>query len=430
MLSEPSILAPGVTDAEAPADVFRRARRRLAPGIVLAQKLTGRGALEVAAEGAEVELSDGRVVLDFGSYGVTLLGHRCPAVLAAVERQLGRLPTSTRALANEITPLLAERLVELTDPRRFSRVYLGQDGADAVEAALKLARLASGRPRVLALEGAYHGKTLGALAATAHPGFRAGLDGLLGGVTHIRWEPDAVAAQVRHGDVAALLFEPIQGEGGLRALPSALLERWAHDARAADVFVISDEVQVGLRRCGPVSVALAMGLEPDAVLFGKHLGGGVLPLSAAVCTEELYRPLLRDPFTHTATFAGHPLCCAAGVAALEELERHASAGTALAVALERHLDALARTWPEVVAQVRTHGLAAALECRTRALTGELLAELGPNGLLVSPCLSSPETIRLLPPIVTDDTQLERAMGVISGACATVSTTSAEGAKRP
>ncbi|HET8956377.1 MAG TPA: aspartate aminotransferase family protein [Solirubrobacterales bacterium] len=399
------------------AETFDLLRERTAPGTALAAKLAGGGAVEEAAEGARVRLSDGREAIDFGAYGVTLLGHRHPAVVAAVEDQLRRMPTATRLLANAETAAFAEELAARFD-LGGTRVWLGSDGADAVEAALKLARRASGRMRVLAVEGGFHGKTLGALALTWNPAFREGLEPLLAAVTHIDpQDAGAVARETAAGDVAALVFEPRQGEGGARALGLEILRRWARDARAAGAFVISDEVQAGLRRCGPPSVALEAGVEIDALLFGKALGGGVMPLSAVVAGERLFEPLRTDPTFHTATFAGHPLACAAGRAALRANDELAASAAILGARLERELDRLAAAHPEVVVTVHGAGLMHALELATPAMAGSMLLDLAQAGLLVSPCLSAPSSLRLLPPMVTGDDELDTALELLDGTLA-------------
>jgi len=395
--------------------VFEALRRHGPPGAALGAKLAGGGAIEIEALGATTRLSDQRELVDFGSYGVTLLGHRHPAVTSAVVRQLGRMPTATRTLAN---PALARLMTELVNrlDGRLTKVWFGSDGADAVELALKLARRRTGRSRVLAVRGAFHGKTLGALALTFNPAFRAGLEPLLASVAHLDpVDPEAVLREVDAGDVAAIVFEPVQGEAGVRPLAPAVLRRWAADARAAGVYVISDEVQVGLRRCGDVSLALAAGIEPDAVLFGKALGGGVVPLSAVVATEDLYAPLAADPTWHTATFAGHPLSCAAGAAALAAIDELAPRGRRLAQRLDQGLEGLRAEHPAVVCEVRGAGLLWGLELASESIAGAALVELASRGLLVSPCLCSGTTIRLLPPMVTTDQQLERAFEALSAA---------------
>lgn len=399
------------------AAVFEQLRARSAPGTAFAAKLAGGGASEQWAEGARVLLSDGREAIDFGAYGVTLLGHRHPAVVEAVTAQLRLMPASTRLLANPTTAAFADELGE-----RFGavgeRVWLGSDGADAVEAAIKLARRASGRMRVLAVEHGFHGKTLGALALTWNPAFREGLEPLLGQVTHVgREDPAAVAREVAVGDVAALIFEPRQGEAGARALDPELLRRWSADARAAGAFVICDEVQAGLRRCGPFSVARAEGVEVDAVLLGKALGGGVMPLSALLARAELYEPLRADPTFHTATFSGHPLACAAGRAALRVGDRLADEAAAAGARLGAGLELLAAAHRETVVGVHGAGLMWALELAAPALAGSVLIDLARAGLLVSPCLSAPASIRLLPPMVTTEEQLARALELLDAALA-------------
>lgn len=395
---------------------FRRTRAHLAPGLALAQQFTGQGAIETAALGAEVMLSDGRVLVDFGSYAVTLAGHRPEPVVRAVERQLACLPTSTKSLANDIAPAFAERLVQFVNHPRLQRVWLGNNGSDVVEAALKLARLSTGRLRVLAVDGAYHGKSLGALAATASPRYRAGLEPLLTNVTHLPIDADAAEREMRVGDIAALIVEPVQGEGGVRPLPVSVLRVWREACRRHGVFFISDEVQMGLYRCGAAVLSIEWGLDPDAVLFGKVLGGGVLPLSAVVCSEEMFAPLLEDPFVHSLAFAGHPLSCAGGLAALEELQRLATRGSDLSVALERGFHGLVQEFPDVVRGARGRGLAWGMECRSVAASGHVLAELAPAGLIVSPCLGRPEVLRFLPPLVTSPEQVKVAFAAIQRGC--------------
>jgi putrescine aminotransferase len=390
-----------------------RVERHFSPGAALSAKVLGGGAVEVAASGAVVTLSDGRELLDFGSYAVPLLGHRHPTVVAAIIDGLATMPTATRTLANPTTAAFAAELSERCGGA-LQRVWLGSDGADAVEVALKLARRAGGRMRVLVVEGAFHGKTLGALALTRNPRFREGLESLLGPVSELpRDEPEAVRREVATGDVAALVVEPIQGEAGVRVLDPAVLARWVADARAAGAFVISDEIQVGLRRAGPFSPSLAAGLEPDAVLFGKALGGGLMPISALVATAALAAPLIADPSWHSATFGGHPLACAAGLAALRAIEAETGNGDAIAEIVSAGLLELGAAHPGTIAEVRGAGLVWGLELASPGAAGAALIELARRGLLVSPCLSSTSTLRLLPPMVTSPEQAADALAILA-----------------
>lgn len=416
-----------VTSADA-ADLMRGAAGHLVPGITDLHRLIGAGGVESHAEGAEVRLSNGRTLLDFGSYAVTLFGHRPPTVVAAVQEALGTMPTSTRLAANPYTARLATRLTELLDPARLSRVWLGLTGSDAVEAVLKLAIAGTGRTSLLAAEGAFHGKSMGALALTADPARRAPFAGFLGDVRHLPLEPDAVRRAARQAPFAALIVEPVQGEGGGRPLPPDLLRRWADDARAAGAYVIADEIQCGLRRCGPVSVAQAVGLAPDAVLFGKPLGGGVLPLSAALCSEQLFTPLLNDPFLHTSTFSGHPASCAAGLAALDLLDTHDAAFGHVGTRLADGIELIAAKHPEVIAAGRATGLFGVLEFTTPAQASLALMDAGRRGLLLAPCLTAPTVLRVLPPVVATDTQLDTAMDVLETVCASVTRRTATGVR--
>jgi putrescine aminotransferase len=390
------------------------AARHMVPGFVKRQRIISGGAYEVSGDGAVVRLSNGRSVLDFGSYAVPLFGHRPAPVLDMVHAALDEMPTTTRLLPNPYSVRLAQRLAETIAPGRLPRVSLGMNGSDAVETAMKLAMGRTGIPAVLAVEGAIHGKSLGALAATADPERRRPVQGFLGDVRHIPWTLGAVAEAARERPFAALVFEPVQGEGGGRAIPADLLRRWTADAHAAGAYVVADEIQCGLRRCGPLSVAEQAGLGVDAVLLGKAIGGGVMPLSAAVCSDDLFKPLIDDPYFHTTTFGGHPASCAAGLAALDLLdgldERFAAAFSDLKVMME----ALRGLGP--VVRSEAIGLFGALEFTTPVAAATAVLQAGRRGLLMAPCLSAPCVVRLLPPVVTSSAQFADATATLVAVC--------------
>ncbi|MEU1205276.1 aspartate aminotransferase family protein [Nocardia sp. NPDC005825] len=402
-----------ITNGDAKA-TFKRVKRHFSPSMALAGKFTGQGAVEASAHGCRVALSDGREALDFGSYAVALLGHRNAAVVDAVRRQLDLMPTSTRSVLNPLPGQAAETIVEHLGGT-LPKVYLGGSGADAVEAAVKLARLATGRKTVIAVRGSYHGKTLGALALTHHERFRGTLGPLLIGSVHVDpADADAVARVVAETDVAALIFEPVQGENGVTALDPEILARWCADAKAAGAFVIADEIQVGLRRCGERSLAMAAGLPVDAVLLGKALGGGVVPVSALVCSQELYAPLAADPVLHTATFSGHPLCTAAIAPALATIEEHVEDGVRISAEMAAGLAAIAADHSEVVTEVRGQGLLWGMDFHSAEFVGEVQVGLAQRGLIVSTCLSRPEVLRLIPPIVASSEDIAEALFLLRG----------------
>lgn len=408
-----------MSNQSAAQEVFDLMRRHISPVLAFGAEMFGRGALEVEAEGVLVRLSDGREAIDFGSYGLTLLGHRNATVLDAVREQMERMTVTTRILASEVVARFASELVE-TVGGSLEGVWLGSDGADVVEAAVKLARKTSGRQRVLAVRGGFHGKTLGALALTWDPESRADLEPLLGNVTHIDpADPAAVRTEVAAGDVAALIVEPIQGESGVRPLDTEVWRQWADDAKGAGAYVISDEIQVGLRRCGPISMALEAGIPTDALLLGKALGGGVMPLSALLATPELHRPIAETPMWHSSTFQLQPLSCAAGRASLRAIDELAPRGEQLGRRLNEALDTLAREHEGLITEVRGTGLLRGVAFASAELGGGTMLGLAQRGLIVSPCLSSAETIRLLIPMVTTDDQLDRAFEIFSETLAAI-----------
>jgi putrescine aminotransferase len=399
------------------AETFALLRHHASPAMALSARLSGGGAVEVVADGQYVCLSDGRRLLDFGSYAVTLLGHRPPEVVAAVANQLMAMPTGTRTLANPVTARFAADLTAWLNAPGLRRVWAGCTGADVVEAALKLAWAASGRQAVLAVRGAFHGKTAGALTVTEHR--PRTLPPPAVPVEHLDPADESAMqrALTRHGsNVAAFIFEPVQGENGACALPLDRVARWCDEARAAGAFILADEIQCGAYRCLEPSLAVASGCNPDAVLLGKALGGGVLPLSAMVAGERLFAPLLKDPFLHTSTFSGHPLACAAGSAALRALAAHRSHAEALTDRLESGLTALRLAFPQLIIDVSGRGLLRAVHLRTPELAGEVLLEVIRRGLVVSPCLTRPTALRLLPSLAATIDDVDSALRIVDAAC--------------
>jgi putrescine aminotransferase len=296
-------------------------------------------------------------------------------------------------------------------------VWFGLNGSDAVECALKLALIGSGRSRIIAVDGAFHGKTLGALSVTDRARLPAALAGCL--LEVVRVPPSDLrraTSLLSEGDIAAFVFEPVQGEAGARVLDMqdvAFVANACHEAGAA---VIADEIQCGFGRCGEYSVALGTNVPLDALLLGKPLGGGVMPLSAVLGTEEFFAPLVRDPFLHSSTFSGHPLSCAAGHAALDLLEECLPHIKDLEVVCEQRLRRLAELHPGTVDEVAGKGLMWGLTFNTEKLAHEILAEAAHRGILLGPSVSRPDTLRVLPSAVMSASELGQALAVLTDVC--------------
>ncbi len=311
---------------ECPGLTARRRRR---------EELTGAShdpIVWVRARGANVIDADGNRYVDLtGGFGVALLGHGHPEVVEAVQRQAGKL---LHALG-DVYPSSAKIAVEARLAAMVpwpSRVILGISGADSVEAALKTARLATGRPGVLAFEGGYHGLSYGALAECGYKSaFREPFAGQLN--PNVRFAPypsnadlersvEAARLALADGVVGAVLIEPILGRGGVEPVAAGALSALGAVAKERGALLIVDEIYTGLGRTGPWLQSLAMGCEPDVVVVGKALGGGV-PVSAAIVREEsaLAWGASVGEAIHTSTFLGNPLSCAAALASLDVLER-------------------------------------------------------------------------------------------------------------
>lgn len=376
------------------------------------------------ARGSNVLDVDGNRYLDLtAGFGVAAVGHRHPRVVAAVRRQSGRLihglgdvhPHPSRVA-------VADRLARLA-PVDEPRVYFGISGAEAVEIALKTALLATGRPGVVAFEPAYHGLTLGALAATSRPAFREPFAVWRGVPVHrLPYGGDPadlerlLAASERGSDrqgIGALLFEPVVGrEGGIFPPPGWLAEI-TRRARRHGVPVISDEIFVGFGRTGRWFGVDADGVRPDLLVCGKALGGG-LPLAAVVGRRELMaRWSTPGEALHTATFVAHPLACAAALACLDVLEEEdlPARAAALGAVVADRLAPLCDRVPGI-REVRGRGLLWALELADATLAGTAVAGLRARGVLALAGGPEGRVLQLTPPLTITDRQLAIAMDLV------------------
>jgi 4-aminobutyrate aminotransferase-like enzyme len=400
-----------------------------------------------AAAGANVRDADGNVYLDLtGGFGVALLGHAHPGVAAAIA---GQAPSLVHGLGDVHPPALKVRLLErlaALAPWPHARGVLASTGSEAVEIALKTAHLATGRPGVLAFEGAYHGLTAGSLAVTWRAHFRAPFEARLyrgvafapfprdqpdggteGSAEAGRPSPGAVLGHLErllsegapNGDpIGAVIVEPVQGRAGVRLAPDgfwAEVSRLAHEAGA---LVIADELMTGAGRCGAWLASGRVGLEPDLVCLGKALGGG-LPVSACLGAGAVMDawPESQGEAVHTSTFLGHPLACAAALGALDayESEGVAARAEALGGRLRKGLSARLSGLPGVL-EVRGLGLLIGIELRGHGSPAARVAGAAlRRGVLVLPAGDMAEVVELTPPAVLTDEQLDHAVEVLVSA---------------
>jgi putrescine aminotransferase len=366
------------------------------------------GGLSVEARSAGALVYDDvdRAFLDCGGFGVFLVGHCHPAIVGAAREQLERHPLATRTLLSAELARAAEALARVA-PKGLDYVFFANSGAEAVEAGLKLARL-NGKRRLLSMRDGFHGKTMGALSVTGRPFFQDPFRPLLPDVTMLAYG-DLDALDGALSSDSCVIVEPIQAEGGVIVPPAGFLAGVQELCRGHGAMLILDEVQTGMGRLGAWWGADREGVVPDVLLVGKGLSGGVVPVSAMVASEAAFSELNRDPFLHTSTFGGSPLACAVAKASIEVIEREglvaraAELGGRIMSSIE---PILAATGEDVVADVRGVGLLIGIEFADEGLTGEFLFELLERRVLVSNSLNSNRVLRLTPPAVMSDSELD------------------------
>ena len=362
--------------------------------------------VEVAAAGTKVLGSDGHTYLDCGGFGVFLLGHCHPKVVAAVRGQLERNPLATRLFLNPELAHAAADLARVT-PRGLDYVFLTNSGAEATEVGLKLARLA-GKKRVIAMGGGFHGKTMGALSVTGRAQYRDPFEPLLPHVDFIEFGDAAALRAAITGD-SAVLLEPVQAEGGVRLPPAGYLREVRSACTEAGAVLILDEIQSGMGRLGAWWGADLAGVAPDVLLAGKVLGGGVMPVGGVVATAEIFAPLNADPLLHSSTFAGSPLAAAAVSATIDAIESEGVIERTRELGpMVRDLaaDAVAAHCPHLVSEVRGEGLLIGLDFVSADAATEFLIGLLDEHVIPSYSLNSSNVLRLTPPALLDAADLD------------------------
>ena len=356
----------------------------------------------VRGEGAYLYDADGRRYIDcVGGQGAANLGHCHPAVVAAVHTQAGQLISCPELFHN---PVRARYQAALCAAAGMRRVFLCNSGAEAVEAALKFARLSTGRPGIISTMRGFHGRTLGALSATWEKSYREPFQPLLPGVVHVPYNHLERLAEALDDTVGAVLVEVVQGEGGVHPAHDGYLQGVQALCHERGALLIVDEVQTGFGRTGWLFAHQQDGIQPDLLCVAKSMAGG-LPMGAVLIGERVGT---LPPASHGSTFGGNPLACAAGLAALNVLQttdlipRARERGQALREYLQTHL-------PERAARdVRGRGLLIGVELRGKV--APVLKALQARGVLALPAGAT--VLRLLPPLVIQDDDLWRAADII------------------
>lgn len=371
----------------------------------------------VRGEGARLYDADGREYLDLLSgIGVASLGHANGGLARAIAEQAATLLHTSNLYYHPLQGEAARRLATLSG---LPRTFFCNSGTEAVEACLKFARRywrtngETSRTEFVAMEGAFSGRTFGALSVTHDAHYREPFAPLLAGVTFADpADPAAIAAAVTTR-TAALIAEPIQGEGGIRPLSKAAVDAINAACRATGALFIADEVQTGLGRTGVPFYFQALGLTPDLVAVGKALGGGV-PIGACLCSDRIAQAV--SPGDHGTTYGGNMLACRAAVYFLEQLMDNGVLDHVNAVAphFERRLRTIALRHP-LVLEVRGTGLMRGLELRVDARP--VVDTARQHGLLVN--RTDEKVVRMLPPLTIEIAELDRALDILDTVLAEV-----------
>lgn len=350
----------------------------------------------VRGEGARVWDDRGREYIDcVGGHGVAIVGHCNPAVVEAIRQQAATLITCPEIFYNDVRARLLERLVSLA-PAGLERAYLCNSGTEAIEAALKLARLSSGRPGFVATMRSFHGRTMGALSATWEPKYRKPYLPLVPGFSHVPYNKLDALREAVDENTAAVLIEVVQGEGGVNPGHVEYLRGVREVCNETGALLLIDEVQTGFGRTGKLFACEHHDLQPDLMCVAKGIAGGV-PMGAVLLSPKIANI---KPGVHGSTFGGNPLACAAALATLDYITEHDLPGQAARKgtwAMER----LGGIEARVIRNVRGLGLMIGIELRKRVTP--YLRALMDEGVLALP--AGRTVLRLLPPLVISDEQL-------------------------
>jgi acetylornithine/LysW-gamma-L-lysine aminotransferase len=361
----------------------------------------------VAGEGCWMIDRTGQRYLDLtASQGVAMLGYNHPVLTAAIQEQAGRLHACPNFLYNDTRAAFLEKLIAVT-PSYLTNAFLANSGSEAMDGAIKFARLATGRTGIVAARGGFHGRTVGAVSLTWNPNYRRKFEPLLPDVSHIRFnDVDQLDAAVSD-KTAAVVLEVIQGEGGVNVGEASFLDAAQRLCRERGALLVIDEIQTGFGRTGRWFGFQHFDLTPDIITLAKGLGAG-FPMGALVYTRQVQESLFTG--AHGSTFGGYPLACAAGLATLtlyEDglIERAERAGRRL-----RERLAAAIGDRRVVREIRGRGLMVGIDLRTKAMPF-LKTLMETHKVLALPAGTT--VLRLLPPLILSDDEIELGVAAIA-----------------
>ena len=380
-------------------------------GLANLMEFVGFHAVEKSSRGMVITDFEGNEYLDFlGGYGVFALGHSHPKVIAAVEKQLHMMPMSSKVLFNGVQAELAEKLAEIA-PGNIKYSFICNSGTEAVEGALKLARLYTGKTEIIGTAGGFHGKTYGGLSASGRDVYKVPFKPLVPEFSHVPFgDIEAIKAAITE-NTAAVIVEPIQGENGVIVPNDNYLIELRKLCTESGVLLILDEVQTGMGRTGKMFACEHYGIVPDIITMAKALGGGVMPIGAFMSTPEIWKAMEPNPLLHSSTFGGNELASAAAVAAISAIQEENLAQNAekMGEYLLAGLKDVAEKNPESVVAVRGKGLLIGVEFTDNDVAALVIAGFAQQRIVAAYTLNNPKVIRFEPPLIVTKEDIDRVL---------------------
>jgi len=419
MIEERTDLYGAPTPEALAAEVYENYKEFVNPPLARVMKLSG-SPVEVRARGCTIWDQSGKPYLDFaGGYGVFTLGYSHPRVVEAVKAQLERIALSGKTMFNVLLGRAARRLAELA-PGDLQISFWCNSGTEAIEGAIKLARAATGRAKIVGTHDAFHGKTLGALSVSGRETFQTPFRPLLADSSNVPFgETESLEASLC--DAAAFVVEPVQGEGGVHVPPAGYLREVRRICDATGALFIADEIQTGFGRCGYRFACNRDEAVPDVMTLAKGLSGGVIPVGAFIARASVWnRAFGKAPLLHTSTFGGSEIACPAAIAAMDVLEEDGLADRAR-IRGEQLLcgaKAIAAEYPAVVREVRGLGLLVGVELTNEGYGGWIIPEMLKHGVTAAWTLNAQRAIRLEPPLIVSEAEIDRALEALRAGVAT------------
>ncbi len=381
------------------------------PSLMRLVAFMGYDTTEDHASGSHVFDNLGNDFLDcLGGFGVFSLGHAHPKVVEAVKNQLEKMPLSSKVLLNEPHARLCAKLASIA-PGDLQYAFICNSGTEAIEGALKISRLKTGKHHIIYTDRAFHGKTLGSLSVTGRPAFQDPFKPLIPGAKKIPFGNSKALEDAIDNDTACFVVEPMQGEGGIYCPDPSYLPEVQKICNEKGVLLIADEVQTGLGRTGKMFACDHWGVQPDLMTLAKALGGGVMPIGAILGTPDVWEVFEENPLIHSTTLGGNPLACAAALATIEQVEAENLPEKAIVAGeiLISGLNDIQVNFPDMISEVRGIGCFIGVEFTDSDIGGLMISSLAARKILVAFALNDPKVLRVEPALAIEKPDIDRLL---------------------